>query len=103
MQNQPITVGAALRKLLMFHLKLLADTGRDLLFSPVSFLAILLDLVLRNRPGSTLFEQLMAFGHRSDEFINLFDQQATHPHNLDAVIDRAESSLRKPRQPPGQP
>ena len=99
MAKQPISAWTALRKLGMFQLKLLADTLRDFLFSPISVIAILLDIVMRNRPGGTFFEQLMALGHRSDAFINLFDAGDPHPYNLDGVIERAESSLRKPKQP----
>jgi hypothetical protein len=99
MSDKPISLWAALRLLGVFHLKLLADTLRDIVFSPLSVLAVVLDLVLRHRRGATLFEQLMAFGHKSDAFINLFDGADAHPHNLDGVIERAESGLRKPRSP----
>jgi hypothetical protein len=101
MHDSPNPRGAILRRLLVFQLKLAADALRDLVLSPVAIGAVLLDLLQRNEPGTSHFERLMAFGHRSDRFIDLFGATEAHAESIDGLIDRAEASLRKPGPPPG--
>ncbi len=78
-------VRLAIGRLLLFQLKLLADAGRDFLLSPISTFALLLDLILGLDGEDSYFERLMAFGVRSDEFINLFGQY-TQGQTIDSVV-----------------
>jgi hypothetical protein len=84
----------------VLQLKLLVDGLRDLLLVPTSIVAALLSLLSSKdgRPGPQ-FDQLMAFGQRSERWIDLFgthrkssavdtkDEEA----NLDAFVQRMEN------------
>lgn len=67
-------VRVAIGRLLTFQIKLLADAGRDFLLSPISAVVILIDLLLGLENDKSLYIKMMAFGVRSDHFINLFGQ-----------------------------
>lgn len=94
--DAPLPAGQALRTLLIFQLKLLADAARDLLLSPVSVVLMVLDLVQRNPAQDSHYARLMALGRRSDHFINLFDHVDEPDTTIDAVVGRAEQMIRKP-------
>ncbi|MFK7732582.1 MAG: hypothetical protein AB8B48_13265 [Pseudomonadales bacterium] len=78
-------VRLAIGRLLLFQLKLFADAGRDFLLSPISTVALLLDLVLGLDGEDSYYERLMAFGVRSDHFINLFGQYP-QGQTIDSVV-----------------
>jgi hypothetical protein len=63
-----------LRRVVMFQLKLGADALRDLVFSPVSILMYLLDVILRLPEDQSYLERLMRLGRKSDRWINLFEE-----------------------------
>ncbi len=61
-----------LRDVLVFQLKLLLDAVRDLVLSPVSIVAGVIDVISGNEPPGRYFYRLVAFGGRTDTWINLF-------------------------------
>ena len=87
----------SLRQLVVFQIKLAADALRDLLLSPVSIGALLLDFVFRLDEKSSLFNRLMNYGVMSDEFINLFNQyhSSAERGNLDGLVNKAEKTLKQ--------
>ena len=60
-----------LRDVLVFQLKLLLDAVRDLVLSPVSIVAGVIDLLSGDEPPGR-FYRVLAFGRRTDTWINLF-------------------------------
>jgi hypothetical protein len=61
-----------LRDVLVFQVKLLLDAVRDLVLSPVSIAAGVIDLISGDEPPGRHFYRLVAFGGRTDTWINLF-------------------------------
>jgi len=61
--------------LLIFQLKLAADAIRDLVMSPVSIVIFLLDLILRPDEEESHYKQMMEFGRKTDQWINLFEER----------------------------
>ena len=57
-----------------FQLKLLLDWLRDLLLAPASFFAVLYGIIAGGDKPDQYYNRLMAYGRRSDRFINLFDE-----------------------------
>ncbi len=87
-----------IRDLAVFQLKLVIDALRDVVMSPVSLGAGVVDLVRGgDRPGRYFYQVLLA-GRRSEVWINLFgeaDRVAPRPTDaesasLDAVVERME-------------
>lgn len=72
--NARVTLGPALRHLVIFQLKLGADALRDLFLSPLSILVFIVDAIRKPTLEDSLYLRLMVLGRRSDEYINLFDQ-----------------------------
>ncbi len=94
----PATFWAQLRRLLVFQAKLYIDAFRDLLLSPLSALAFLLDVVQRNTPEESNFSKVLRWGRRTERAINLFEHQqqdAPSGRTVDDLIREAESKLRR--------
>jgi len=83
MDTQPSTDGndtpatdhprwALLRDLAVFQLKLIVDGLRDLVMSPISIGIGIAGLLLDPNDPGRLFRRLLAFGRRSEGWINLF-------------------------------
>lgn len=87
----------SLRELVVFQIKLAADALRDLLLSPISIGALLLDFVFRLDEKHSLFNRLMDYGVMSDEFINLFNQyhSGAESGNIDSLMSKAEKTLKE--------
>jgi hypothetical protein len=60
---------------LLFQGKLALDAVRDLLLSPVSIVCLLIDVINNNNLKQSYFGKLMSFGHQTDRWLNLFNQQ----------------------------
>ncbi|NHA14489.1 hypothetical protein [Thioalkalivibrio sp. XN279] len=89
------------RDVVVFQAKLLVDGLRDLLISPVSVLAALVDLLVPGNDGGKRFYAVVRFGRRTEEWINLFGAADTldarqDPSGLDVVIADLEEMLRDP-------
>ena len=94
-----VTTGQALRHLLVFQVKLLADAGRDLLLSPVSVVVFILDALTKPTLENSLYLRLMLIGRRSDRMINLFDEHKDDGHfTVDAAIEEVEGVVNSLRE-----
>ena len=83
------------RRLLFFQLKLALDAIRDILLSPVSLVATILDLVQGRKGDNSYFEMLMKFGRHSETRINLFDQHQGEKQTVDNIFNQVEDVLKK--------
>ncbi len=90
-----------IRDLAVFQLKLVIDALRDVVLSPISLVAAVVDLVRGGeRPGRYFYDVLIA-GRRSEAWINLWgeaDRVAPRPRDaesasLDAMLERVEQLL----------
>jgi len=101
MSDQPRHRGFALaRDVLGFQLKLLLDTLRDLLTSPLALGAAALDLLLLRQQPPRYFQAVLRLGRRSEDWIDLWAsayEEHAQPENVDAVLDKVEGLLRDPR------
>ncbi len=94
-----VTSGQALRHLLVFQLKLLADAGRDLLLSPISVVVFIIDSLTRPSLENSLYLRLMLLGRRSDRMINLFDEHKDAGHfTVDQAIEEVEDAFMAMRE-----
>jgi hypothetical protein len=93
-----------IRDLAVFQLKLGLDALRDLLLSPVSLIAGLVDLVFGGGQGARHFYAVLAAGRRTEAWINLFgelDRSAPRGEaaggaeraSVDAIVARVEHLL----------
>lgn len=87
-----------IRDVLVFQLKLILDGLRDLILSPVSMVAGLIDVATGgDRRNGGAFYSLLRFGHRTDGWINLFGaagvREGEEPPVVDDLIGRLESVL----------
>lgn len=79
---------------LTFQLKLLVDALRDVVLSPLSLLAALLDLVTGTDRERLHFERVLAVGRATDRWIDLFGAEAAasaETPGLDRIVARVEA------------
>ena len=89
-----VSTSQALRHLLVFQVKLLADALRDLLLSPVSVLVFVVDALRKPRLEDSLYLRLMLLGRQSDRAINLFDEHKDAGHfTVDQAIEELEAMV----------
>lgn len=94
-----VTTAQALRHLLVFQVKLLADAFRDLLMSPVSVLVFILDTLRKPKLEDSLYLRLMLLGRQSDRIINLFDEHKDAGHfTVDQAIEELEAMVESLRE-----
>jgi hypothetical protein len=89
------------RDILVLQLKLVIEAARDLLLSPLSLAAALLDVMLSKRQEPRYFRAVLDFGRRSDEWIDLW-AAARGPSRqaqgaVDSVLNNVEEVLRDPQ------
>lgn len=96
--NKPITAAEApldnrrlnrlqlLMSLGLFQLKLLFDSIRDIALLPIALGCGLFGIFFGGDQPDRYFNRLLAFGRRSDRFINLFNQH-DHQHNNQLADD----------------
>lgn len=92
-----------IRDIVVLQLKLAVDALRDLLISPASIVAGIVDLLRGGERPGRLFYSVLAAGRRSEQLINLFgdaDRSASdaeparaEPASIDAVVARLERLL----------
>lgn len=90
-----------LRDVIVFQLKLLVDGLRDLLLSPVSIIAALIDLLVPGDDGGRRFYGVVHFGRRTERWINLFGMADKHdpdapPVGIDVLLADLEGLARDP-------
>lgn len=87
-----------IRRLLIFQVKLYVDAVRDVLMSPLSLVACILDLLQDNRGDKALFEGLLRFGRSTEKAINLFNQHDTELEGIrgiDSLLSQFEDAVRR--------
>lgn len=83
------------------------DAMRDLLLSPISLVCLVIDLIKGHSQQQSYFHRLMAFGHQTDKWLNLFgsnikeesskgffNQPASEP-SVDQLFDKIETLLKE--------
>lgn len=63
-----------IRDVIVFQVKLMFDAVRDVVLSPISIVAGLIDLVAGGNPAGRNFHRVLAAGGRAEAWINLFDR-----------------------------
>jgi hypothetical protein len=91
------------RDVIVFQAKLLVDGLRDLLLSPISILAALIDLLVPGDDGGRRFYGVVRFGRRTEQWINLFgaaDKLApeTPAKGMDVLLAELERLMRDPER-----
>ena len=89
-KDNPPTRGQLLRQIWVFQFKLAMDGIRDVLLSPISVIAALAGILTNHPDPSRYFNQLLQLGHRSDQWINLFNT-----HNKDSESSTADDFVRE--------
>lgn len=89
------------RDVIVFQVKLLVDGLRDLLLSPASIIAALIDLLVPGDDGGRRFYGVVKFGRRTEQWINLFGMAEKHdpgapPAGIDVVLAELEGLMRDP-------
>jgi hypothetical protein len=89
------------RDVIVFQLKLLVDGLRDLLLSPISVFAALVDLLVPGDDGGKRFYAVVRFGRRTEQWINLFGAGDRHvpgvsPKGVDVLLEELERLMRDP-------
>lgn len=92
-----------LRDVIVFQAKLLVDGLRDLLLSPVSILAALIDLLVPGDDGGKRFYGVVRFGRRTERWINLFGaadrkDPESPPAGIDILLEQLEGLMRDPER-----
>jgi hypothetical protein len=95
-KDNPPTRGQLLRQVLVFQFKLAMDGIRDVLLSPISIIAALAGILTNHPDPSRYFNQLLELGHRSDQWINLFNSHSkdSESSTADDFVREAESIVR---------
>jgi len=85
-----------IRDLVVFQVKLGLDAFRDLVFSPLSIAAAVIDLITGGEHPGRLFYSVLAAGGRTEGWINLFGApNRTGGHELAANSRTVDSLIRQ--------
>ena len=89
------TRGQIVRTVLVFQYKLRIDAAKDVLLSPLSLAAGVIDLIRPTSRSRMLFPALMRQGQRAERAINLFGrEQQTSEWTVDHLMEQMEEHLR---------
>lgn len=97
--REPDEGSVLLRQMALLQLKLLIDAARDLVLSPVTLGAALLDLLMLKKQAPRYFHDTLRMGKRSDAWIDLWspvERRDRAPENVDALVQRVETLIRHP-------
>lgn len=91
------------RDVVVFQVKLVVDGLRDLLLSPLSIGAALIDLLVPGDDGGKRFYSVVRFGRRTEQWINLFGAADRHgpedvPKGIDVLLHELETLVRDPQR-----
>lgn len=91
------------RDVIVFQAKQLVDGLRDLLLSPISILAALVDLLVPGDDGGRRFYAVVRFGRRTEQWIDLFGaadrhEPGTPAKGMDVILKELEGLMRDPEQ-----
>ncbi len=92
---------ALIRAVALLQLKLLLGAGRDLLLSPLTLGAALIDLALLKRQEPRMLKTVLRFGERADDWIDVWsgarDEAEPGRENVDRLMARVENVVRDPQ------
>lgn len=102
MTSKPQTVRRSLiRDVAFFQFKLVLDTLRDLVLSPLSLAAALLDFLLSGHQPPRYFYAVLRLGERSEEWIDLWsagrDARSREHMSVDALLAHVETVVSDPK------
>lgn len=102
MTIKPVSTPRSLiRDVAAFQFKLLIDTLRDLILSPLSLAAALLDLLLSKIQSPRYFHAVLRFGERSEEWIDLWsagrEAKSREGLSVDALLAHVETVVSDPK------
>ncbi|HOX72646.1 MAG TPA: hypothetical protein PLR28_06230 [Dokdonella sp.] len=90
-----------IRDFALFQLKLLLDALRDIVLSPISLAAVILDLMLSGQQAPRYFRAVLRLGERSEEWIDLWSAargaKSADRTNVDALLARVEEVVSDPK------
>jgi hypothetical protein len=91
------------RDVVVFQVKLLVDGLRDVLLSPISIAAALIDLLIPGDDGGKRFYSVVHFGRRTEQWINLFGaadrlDPEVSAKGIDALLHELEALVRDPQR-----
>lgn len=98
--NSPDSAFGLIKSVAILQLKLVLDTVRDIVLSPVALVAAVGDLLLLKWKRPQFFRAVLRIGSFSDHWIDLWseDAESAEPHeNVDILIDRLEHLVRDPK------
>ncbi|MFT5208342.1 MAG: hypothetical protein ACI9CE_000056 [Flavobacterium sp.] len=84
-----------IRDVVRFQLKLVLDGLRDVLLSPISIGAALYGIITRPEEPDKYYRDLLKFGSKSDQWINLFESKEHADANISSneYINKVEDML----------
>lgn len=88
-----------LRDVIRFQVKLWLEAARDLVLSPITLGAAVLDFVMIKQQPPRYFRQLLELGRRSEDWIDLWSMvdQGAKGEKVDALLSQVERVVRDPR------
>jgi hypothetical protein len=96
---EPAPTTLLLRDVLRFQLKLWLEAARDVVLSPITLAAAVLDFLLLKQQPPRYFRALLMLGRKSEDWIDLWGlvDRGAKGENVDAVLARIEQVVRDPR------
>jgi hypothetical protein len=96
-ETRGMSRGSLVRRLVIFQVKLFIDGFRDLVLSPISFVAAVAGLLFGGRNPHAAFDRLMEAGHASDRWIDLFGHHAAdgNARCFESMVGDIETVLRE--------
>lgn len=94
--EETLSTREAARHIVFFQIKLFVDAARDLVFSPISFIAFLVDAFTRPKVEESLSYKVMLLGRRSDRMINLFSEYSDQgSYTIDETVKEVETAIER--------
>jgi len=95
-------LGPLLRDVGSFQIKLLLDAARDIVLSPVSLAAALLDLLLIRRQAPRYFRAVQRLARHTEDRLDLWSSEArdrygVQPEAVDGLLAHVEAVVRDPK------
>jgi len=87
--------GVILRDLLLFQMKLWLDGFKDIVLSPISVIAAVLDM-LRRSERSSLFYRTLQLGEGFDQWLNLYGAAQRAPHRASGLVGDDGDDVTRP-------
>lgn len=102
MNPEPVpTRRSLIRDVAFFQIKLLLDALRDLILSPLSIAAGVLDLLLSGLQSPRFFSAVLRLGERSEKWIDLWSAgrsgRQRDQMNVDALLAHVEAVVSDPK------